>query len=66
MTDKFTETELPRGSMLVIGRSLDGGELACVIPIDDEERTAKIVKGLYQVLLFNDGIRNIKQASEKS
>lgn len=66
MTDKFTEAELPRGSMMVVGRSLDGGELACVIPIDDEERTAKIVKSLYQVLLFNDGIRNIEQVPEKA
>ena len=65
MENKFSESELPRGSMLIIGRSIDGEELACVIPIDDEERTAKIVKSLYQVLLFNDGVQNIEQAVDK-
>jgi len=45
----LTEQELPRGAMMVVGRSLDGELLAVMLPEDDLERTAKIVGALRKV-----------------
>jgi len=63
MPDNFdpkalTENALPRGAMMVLGRSLDGELLAVMLPADDPERAAKIVGALRKVLVFNDGIQN--------
>lgn len=51
----FTEKELPRGKMLLIGRSLDGRELACLVT---DSNINTVYKDLDNCLRFNDGIQN--------
>jgi hypothetical protein len=31
LADKFTETELPKGKMMLVGRAANGNEIACMI-----------------------------------
>ena len=46
--DKFTEKQLPKGSMMLVGRSLGGSEVATMInPTKD---TSEIIKVMDQCL----------------
>lgn len=45
----FTEEELPKGKLCVVGRSLDGAELACILP-DTSDNWTGIILGLRAAL----------------
>jgi hypothetical protein len=48
--DVFTEEELPRGKVLLVGRSPNGYELGCVLPADRPEMWQSITESFVDAL----------------
>jgi len=52
--DKFSEEELPRGAVLLIGRTASGMELACSVPIESDHAIKEILARLREALAIYD------------
>jgi hypothetical protein len=48
--DLYTEEQLPRGTMLVVGRTLAGKELAGVLKQGDTKHNSRMIKWLENVI----------------
>ena len=56
--DLYTEEQLPRGTMLVVGRTLTGKELAGVLKLNEMEHNNRMIKWLESIILGKEVARD--------
>lgn len=62
----FTEETLSRGSMMLVGRGLDGEELGCIIyPGTEAGSLLKTVTAFHNVLVHKLGVMTIEEILAK-
>ena len=63
--EKFTEEELPRGTVLLLGRALNGSELASLIRPEDDGNIQTILRQFRDYLEIHTSLPGEKRIGDR-